>query len=90
MIEVVTRSAHPHDVVLGYVERLGRWADVSMHASARVRPGVVVYRMDDRLLFANARYFKGRIQEADCRCTDPYPLARVRWRRSHRYRRLRS
>ena len=27
-------------------------------------PGVVVYRLDDRLFFANARYFKGRVREA--------------------------
>ena len=27
-------------------------------------PGVVVYRLDDRLFFANARYFKGRVGEA--------------------------
>jgi sulfate permease, SulP family len=64
IVEVVTRSARPHDAVLGYVERLGRWANVSMHPSARVKPGIVVYRMDDRLLFANARYFKGRVHEA--------------------------
>jgi sulfate permease, SulP family len=64
IVEVVTRSARPHDAVLGYVERLGRWANVSMHPSARVKPGIVVYRMDDRLLFANARYFKGRVREA--------------------------
>ena len=27
-------------------------------------PGVVVYRLDDRLFFANARYVKGRVREA--------------------------
>ena len=54
----------PHDAVLGWVERLGRWADVSVHRSARVVPGVVVYRLDDRLFFANASYVKARIREA--------------------------
>jgi MFS superfamily sulfate permease-like transporter len=49
---------------LGWVDRLGRYADVSLHPSARVTPGVVVYRLDDRLFFANARYFKGRVREA--------------------------
>jgi anti-anti-sigma factor len=29
-----------------------------------VTPGVLVYRLDDRLFFANARYFKGRVREA--------------------------
>jgi MFS superfamily sulfate permease-like transporter len=64
MIDTVRRSARPHDAVLGWVERLGRYADVSLHRSARVTPGVVVYRLDDRLFFANARYFKGRVREA--------------------------
>jgi high affinity sulfate transporter 1 len=64
MIDTVRRSARPHDAVLGWVERLGRYADVSLHPSARVTPGVVVYRLDDRLFFANARYFKGRVGEA--------------------------
>jgi high affinity sulfate transporter 1 len=64
MIDTVRRSARPHDAVLGWVERLGRYADVSLHPSASVTPGVVVYRLDDRLFFANARYFKGRVREA--------------------------
>jgi len=64
MIDTVRRSARPHDAVLGWVERLGRYADVSLHPSARVTPGVLVYRLDDRLFFANARYFRGRVREA--------------------------
>ncbi len=64
IVEVLMRSAKPHDAVLGYVPRLRRWADVSVHPRARVTPGVVVYRLDDRLLFANARYVSGRIREA--------------------------
>ena len=32
--------------------------------SARVTPGIIVYRLDDRLFFANARYFNGRVREA--------------------------
>ena len=64
IVEVVMRSAKPHDAVLGYVPRLGRWANVSVHPRARITPGVVVYRLDDRLFFANARYVSGRIREA--------------------------
>jgi len=64
MVDTVRRSASPHDAVLGWVERLGRYADVSLHPSARVTPGVLVYRLDDRLFFANARYFAGRVREA--------------------------
>jgi sulfate permease, SulP family len=64
IVDVVRRSAHPHDAVLGWVPRLGRWGDVAVYRSARITAGVVVYRLDDRLFFANASYVKGRIREA--------------------------
>jgi high affinity sulfate transporter 1 len=64
IVDVVRRSARPHDAVLGWVEELGRYADVAVHPSARVTPGVVVYRLDDRLFFANASYVRGRVLEA--------------------------
>ena len=50
--------------MLGWVERLGRWADVAVHRDARVVPGVVVYRLDDRLFFANQSYVRARVGEA--------------------------
>jgi len=64
VLDTVRRSAQPHDAVLGWTERLGRYANVELHPSATITPGVVVYRLDDRLFFANARYVKGRIREA--------------------------
>jgi sulfate permease, SulP family len=64
VIDVVRRSARPHDAVLGWAPALGRYADVSLHRDAKVTPGVVVYRLDDRLFFANADYVKGRVREA--------------------------
>ena len=64
VVDVVRRSARPHDAVLGWVPELGRYADVSIHRNARTVPGVLVYRLDDRLFFANADYVKGRIGEA--------------------------
>lgn len=64
IVDVVRRSARPHDAVLGWVPRLGRYGDVSVHPEARITPGVVVYRLDDRLFFANAGYVKGRVHEA--------------------------
>jgi high affinity sulfate transporter 1 len=64
IIDTVRRSARPYDAVLGWVPRLDAYRDVSLHPSARVTPGVVVYRLDDRLFYANARYVKGRVHEA--------------------------
>ena len=71
---MVRRSATPHDAVLGWVDRQGRYADVRLHPRAQVTPGVLVYRLDDRLFFANASYVKGRIREAIHGAPDP-----VRW-----------
>jgi sulfate permease, SulP family len=40
IVDVVRRSAQPHDAVLGWVDRLGRYANVQLHRSARVTPGM--------------------------------------------------
>jgi MFS superfamily sulfate permease-like transporter len=64
IIDTVRRSARPNDAVLGWASRLGRYADVALNPDAEVLPGVVLYRLDDRLFFANARYVKGRVHEA--------------------------
>ena len=64
IVDVARRSATPHDAVLGWVERLGRYANVRLHPQAQITPGVLVYRLDDRLFFANASYVKGRVREA--------------------------
>jgi high affinity sulfate transporter 1 len=64
IIDTVRRSARPYDAVLGWVPSLGRYADVSLNPSAQITSGVVVYRLDDRLFFANARYVSGRVREA--------------------------
>jgi high affinity sulfate transporter 1 len=74
IVDVVRRSAIPHDAVLGWVPRLGRYADVRLHPRARTTPGVLVYRLDDRLFFANASYVKGRVREAIAGAPTP-----VRW-----------
>jgi MFS superfamily sulfate permease-like transporter len=63
-VDVVRRSAEPRDAVLGWSPRHGRFVDVVHNADARVVPGVVVYRLDDRLFFANTRYFIARVEQA--------------------------
>jgi len=74
ILHMVRRSARPHDAVLGWVPRLDRYADVKLHRSAQLSRGVVVYRLDDRLFFANADYVTGRMQEALAGSPTP-----VRW-----------
>jgi high affinity sulfate transporter 1 len=74
IVDVVRRSARPHDAVLGWRRRSDTYGDVAVHRDAVVRRGVVAYRLDDRLFFANADYVVGRIQEAIHGAPQP-----VRW-----------
>jgi MFS superfamily sulfate permease-like transporter len=64
ILDVVRRSAQPRDAVLGWSPKNGRFVDVRRRKDAQVVPGVVVYRLDDRLFFANSRYFRSRVREA--------------------------
>ena len=64
ILDVVRRSAQPRDAVLGWDPERRRFADVSHGRGAVVVPGVVVYRIDDRLFFANSGYFRSRVREA--------------------------
>lgn len=64
VIDVVRRSAVPRDAVLGWSAKHGRFVDVEPRHDAVLVPGVVVYRLDDRLFFANTRYFAARVEQA--------------------------
>ena len=74
IVDVVRRSARPHDAVLGWRRRSDTYGDVAVHRDAVIRRGVVAYRLDDRLFFANADYVIGRINEAIRGAPQP-----VRW-----------
>ncbi len=64
ILDVVRRTATPDDAVLGYVEPAQRYAAVGAHPDAGITPEVVVYRIQDRLFFANAHFFKRRVWAA--------------------------
>ena len=70
ILDVVRRSAQPRDAVLGWSPTARRFVDVERHRDAVVFPGVVIYRLDDRLFFANSRYFRSRVHDAVRGATD--------------------
>ncbi len=72
ILDVVRRSSAPSDAVLGWSPRMGRFANVANHSDARIIPGLVIYRLDDRLFFANSGFFTARI--ADAVAGAPYPV----------------
>jgi sulfate permease, SulP family len=61
LLDVIRRSAAPHDALLGYSPTLQRWADVTDADDAEILPHIVVYRLGERLFFANAHFVKRRM-----------------------------
>ncbi len=58
--DLLLRVARPHDAVLGRVPGLAGMHDVDDYPGARTIPGLVVYRYDAPLFFANADDFRRR------------------------------
>ena len=87
--DVIRRAAQPADAVLGWSKAEDRYVDVADNPSAGVTPGVVVYRIQDRLFFANAHFFKRRVWAAvDGRAPARAPRrARRLGHQRHRYER---
>jgi high affinity sulfate transporter 1 len=56
------RGWHPHGAVLGYVEELGGWHSIEDAPGARQLPGIVVYRWEAPLFFANAGAFRRQVR----------------------------
>ena len=64
VIELFSRVAHPHDAVLGRVPDLAGLHDIDDWEDVTTIPGLVIYRYDAPLCFANAENFKRRALEA--------------------------
>lgn len=72
--ELLNRVARPHDAILGFVPGLAGMHDVDDYPRARTIPGLLVYRYDSPLFFANAQDFKRRALAAAGQ-----PAVAVRW-----------
>lgn len=60
ILNLIRRIAHPHDGVLGYVPGLAGMHDIADYPQATLVPGLLVYRYDSPLFFANAADFTDR------------------------------
>jgi sulfate permease, SulP family len=69
ILDLLRRIARPHDGILGYVPGLAGMHDIEDYDTGRQVPGLLVYRYDAPLFFANAEDFKRRalasVDEAD-------------------------
>ncbi|MGZ4494066.1 MAG: SulP family inorganic anion transporter [Blastococcus sp.] len=64
LLDVLRRVARPHDAILGYAPGVAGMHDVDDYPSAVTVPGLVVYRYDSPLFFANAEDFRRRVLAA--------------------------
>ena len=64
----------PHSAVLGRAHGVKGYHDITRYPDARRIPGLVLFRWDAPLFFANAEFFKDRILDAVAKSPTP-----VRW-----------
>jgi sulfate permease, SulP family len=60
VLDLLRRIARPHDAVLGYVPGLPGMHDIDDYPRGRQLPGLLIYRYDSPLFFANAEDFERR------------------------------
>jgi MFS superfamily sulfate permease-like transporter len=56
------RNWQPHGAILGHVPGLGGWHNVQRYPDAEQLPGIVVYRWEAPLFFANCTSFRNQIR----------------------------
>jgi len=64
VIEFLWDGWRPHSAVLGEVEHLKGYHDIARHPGARLISGLVLFRWDAPLFFANAEFFHERVLAA--------------------------
>ncbi|CUR57098.1 putative sulfate transporter [metagenome] len=64
LVDVFRRVARPHDAVEGLVPDVAGMHDVDDYDDAAPVPGLLVYRYDAPLFFANAENFLARVRES--------------------------
>lgn len=74
VIEFLWDGWRPYSAVLGRVEGLKGYHDIQRYPEARLTPGLVLFRWDAPLFFANAEQFQDRVLSA--LAASPTP---VRW-----------
>ena len=62
ILNVFRRAWWPYDTELGRVESLEGYHDVHTHPEAQRLPGLVIYRFDAPLFFANATTFRDKVR----------------------------
>ena len=64
IVEFLWDAWRPHSAVLGRMDGIKGYHDIERHPQARQVPGLVLFRWDAPLFFANAEWFKHRVLAA--------------------------
>jgi len=75
VIEFLWDGWRPHSTVLGRADGVRGYHDVERYPAARLVPGLVLFRWDAPLFFANAELFEARILDAIA--SSPTPVKRI-------------
>ncbi|HSI60914.1 MAG TPA: SulP family inorganic anion transporter [Ideonella sp.] len=75
VIEFLWDGWRPHSAVLGRVDGVKGYHDITRYPGARLVPGLVLFRWDAPLFFANAEFFQSRVLDAVA--ASPLPVRRL-------------
>jgi high affinity sulfate transporter 1 len=75
VIEFLWDGWRPHHAVMGRVDGIRGYHDIKRYPDARLIPGLVLFRWDAPLFFANAELFHQRVREAVAQ--SPMPVRRI-------------
>jgi high affinity sulfate transporter 1 len=75
IIEFLWDGWRPHSAVMGRVEGIRGYHDIKRYPGARLVPGLVLFRWDAPLFFANAELFRERVLQAVA--DSPTPVRRI-------------
>jgi MFS superfamily sulfate permease-like transporter len=70
----IWRAWRPYDAVLGRVDGLKGYHDITRYPEAKRIPGLVIFRWDAPIFFANAEIFRDHVEEAIANA-----LTRTQW-----------
>src|SRR6202007_2558397 len=71
ILEFLWDGWRPNYAVLGRVDGIRGYHDITRYPNARLVPGLVLFRWDAPLFFANAELFQQRVLEAGAGCPAP-------------------
>jgi high affinity sulfate transporter 1 len=74
LLEFIRRAWRPHDAVLGRADGVKGYHDLTYYPDARQVPGLILFRFDAPLFFANADVFRDRMRARIAEADGP-----VRW-----------